>query len=66
MLTCLSSFIALWNTFPPHDNFGILPTVHKQAILDIAYSLDSEAVYSVSGLLLLFLSFVYQADRVGP
>ncbi|GFZ52136.1 hypothetical protein JCM24511_09909 [Saitozyma sp. JCM 24511] len=38
--------ISLWNTYPPHDNYGILPNVHKQAILDIAYSLDSEVLYS--------------------
>lgn len=38
---------ALWNTYPPHDNYGILPTVHKQAILDLAYSIDSEVIYSV-------------------
>ena len=38
---------ALWNTFPPHDNYGILSNVHKQAILDVAYSLDSEVIYSV-------------------
>ncbi|ORY32174.1 WD40-repeat-containing domain protein [Naematelia encephala] len=38
--------ISLWNTFPPHDNYGILPNVHKQAILDIAFSIDSEVIYS--------------------
>ncbi|KAK8854476.1 hypothetical protein IAR55_003214 [Kwoniella newhampshirensis] len=38
--------ISLWKTYPPHDNYGILPNVHKMAILDIAYSLDSEALYS--------------------
>lgn len=40
--------VALWKTYPPHENYGILPSVHKQAILDIAYSLDSEVIYSVS------------------
>lgn len=39
---------ALWNTYPPHDNYGQLPNVHKQAVLDIAFSLDSEVIYSVS------------------
>jgi hypothetical protein len=38
---------ALWKTYPPHENYGILPNVHKMAILDIAYSLDSEVLYSV-------------------
>lgn len=37
---------ALWKTYPPHENYGILPNLHKQAILDIAYSLDSESLYS--------------------
>ena len=40
--------VALWRTYPPHENYGILPNVHKQAILDLAYSLDSEVIYSVS------------------
>ena len=39
--------IALWNTYPPHENYGVLPNVHKQAVLDIAFSLDSETLYSV-------------------
>ncbi|TXT15615.1 hypothetical protein VHUM_00118 [Vanrija humicola] len=38
--------ISLWRTYPPHENYGILPNVHKQAILDIAYSLDSDVIYS--------------------
>ncbi|KAL7422589.1 hypothetical protein Q5752_003237 [Cryptotrichosporon argae] len=38
--------ISLWRTYPPHENYGILPNVHKQAILDVAYSLDSETLYS--------------------
>lgn len=38
--------ISLWKTYPPHDNYGILPNVHKTAILDIAYSFDSETIYS--------------------
>ncbi|WVR09291.1 hypothetical protein IAU60_006356 [Kwoniella sp. DSM 27419] len=40
--------LAACSTYPPHDNYGILPNVHKMAILDIAYSLDSEVIYSVS------------------
>ncbi|WWC71215.1 uncharacterized protein I206_105168 [Kwoniella pini CBS 10737] len=40
--------ISLWKTYPPHDNYGIIPNVHKTAILDIAYSLDSETIYSGS------------------
>ncbi|OWZ61594.1 hypothetical protein AYX15_06212 [Cryptococcus neoformans] len=39
--------ISLWRTYPPHDNYSILPKVHKEPILDIAYSLDSETIYSV-------------------
>ncbi|WVQ95280.1 hypothetical protein IAU59_002375 [Kwoniella sp. CBS 9459] len=38
--------ISLWKTYPPHDNYGVIPNVHKMAILDIAYSLDSEVIYS--------------------
>ncbi|WWC63700.1 uncharacterized protein I303_106305 [Kwoniella dejecticola CBS 10117] len=40
--------ISLWKTYPPHDNYGIITNVHKTAILDIAYSLDSETIYSGS------------------
>ncbi len=43
---------ALWRTYPPHENYGLIPNVHKMAILDIAYSLDSEVIYSVSSLIL--------------
>ena len=42
----LAHVTALWKTYPPHENYGILPNIHKQAILDIAYSLDSEVIYS--------------------
>ncbi|ODN73143.1 hypothetical protein L202_07709 [Cryptococcus amylolentus CBS 6039] len=38
--------ISLWKTYPPHTNYGILPNVHKTPVLDIAYSLDSETLYS--------------------
>ncbi|WVQ79574.1 hypothetical protein IAT38_001673 [Cryptococcus sp. DSM 104549] len=40
--------ISLWKTYPPHQNHGQLPNVHKTAILDIAFSLDSESLYSGS------------------
>ncbi|BEI80518.1 hypothetical protein CcaverHIS002_0110470 [Cutaneotrichosporon cavernicola] len=38
--------ISLWKTYPPHDNYGLIPHVHKQAVLDIAFSLDSRVLYS--------------------
>ncbi|GMK57632.1 hypothetical protein CspeluHIS016_0404660 [Cutaneotrichosporon spelunceum] len=38
--------ISLWKTYPPHENYGLIPHVHKQAVLDIAFSLDSKVLYS--------------------
>ncbi|BEJ17416.1 hypothetical protein CspHIS471_0608170 [Cutaneotrichosporon sp. HIS471] len=38
--------ISLWKTYPPHDNYGLISHVHKQAVLDLAFSLDSKVLYS--------------------
>ncbi len=43
---------ALWKTYPPHSNYAHLPALHKQAILDLAWSLEfqdegEEVIWSV-------------------
>ncbi|KAK4690079.1 Prp8 binding protein, partial [Tremellales sp. Uapishka_1] len=56
--------ISLWKTYPPHDNYGILPNVHKMAILDIAYSLDSEVIYSGGADGTLIATSLKNGDRL--
>lgn len=56
--------ISLWQTYPPHDNYGILPNVHKQAVLDIAFSLDSEVLYSVGADGYLVATDLKNGERV--
>lgn len=38
---------ALWKTYPPHDNYGYLPNVHKAAVTDVQFSSDADVLYSV-------------------
>ncbi|RXK36152.1 Prp8 binding protein [Tremella mesenterica] len=56
--------ISLWRTYPPHDNYGILPNVHKMAILDMAYSLDSEVIYSGGADGMLIATDLRTGDRL--
>nr|ODN86261.1 Prp8 binding protein [Cryptococcus depauperatus CBS 7841] len=56
--------ISLWKTYPPHDNYAILPNVHKQPILDIAYSLDSQTIYSVTADGTLILTDLKTGQRL--
>jgi len=45
MIACVS---ALWRTYPPNTNYGLLSTLHKAPVLDIQWSLFSSLLYSVS------------------
>lgn len=39
---------AIWQTYPPHENDGFLPNVHKQAVTDVRFSIDApDVLYSV-------------------
>lgn len=40
--------MSLWRTYPPNSNYGILPALHKAAILDLQWSLLSSNIYTVS------------------
>ncbi|KAH8982436.1 WD40 repeat-like protein [Lactarius akahatsu] len=40
--------IALWRTYPPNTNYGLLSTIHKAPVLDLQWSLFSPLLYSVS------------------
>ena len=41
-------FSALWRTYPPNSNYGLLSTIHKAPVLDLQWSLFSPLLYSVS------------------
>ena len=40
--------LALWRTYPPNTNYGLLSTIHKAPVLDLHWSLFSPLLYSVS------------------
>ena len=39
---------ALWRTYPPNVNYGLLPSLHKAPITDLHWSLFSSLIYTVS------------------
>ena len=39
---------ALWRTYPPNINYGLLPSLHKAPITDLHWSLFSSLLYTVS------------------
>ena len=39
---------ALWRTYPPNTNYGLLSTIHKAPVLDLQWSLFSPLLYTVS------------------
>ena len=41
-------FAALWRTYPPNTNYGLLPSLHKAPITDLHWSLFSSLLYTVS------------------
>lgn len=40
--------LSLWRTYPPNSNYGLVPSLHKAAILDLQWSLVSPNIYTVS------------------
>ncbi|THH11034.1 hypothetical protein EW146_g8178 [Bondarzewia mesenterica] len=40
--------IALWRTYPPNTNYGLLSTIHKAPVLDLQWSLMHPLLYTVS------------------
>ena len=41
-------YLALWRTYPPNSNYGLLSSHAKAPILDLQWSLSSPLLYSVS------------------
>lgn len=41
-------FTALWRTYPPNTNYGHLTNIHKTAITDLQWSLNSPLLYTIS------------------
>ncbi|KAJ9121879.1 hypothetical protein QFC24_004461 [Naganishia onofrii] len=57
--------ISLWKTYPPHDNYGFLPNVHKQAITDIAFSpSNASVIYSVGADGMLIATVLSTSERL--
>ena len=46
--SCVRIFEALWKTYPPNTNYGLLSSHHKAPILDLRWSLFSPVLYTVS------------------
>ena len=44
----MAPLTALWRTYSPNENYGLLSNVHKAPILDVQWSLFSPLLYTVS------------------
>ena len=56
--------IALWRTYPPNTNYGLLSSLHKAPILDLHWSLYSPTLYTVSADHVLCLTDVTTGQRI--
>ena len=56
--------VSLWRTYPPNANYGILPNLHKAAILDLQWSLISPMLYTVSADKTLGISDLTTGTRI--
>lgn len=56
--------IALWRTYPPNTNYGLLSNLTKAPILDLQWSLFSPIIYTVSADHTLALTDVTTGQRV--
>ena len=56
--------IALWRTYPPNTNYGLLSNLTKAPILDLQWSLFSPILYTVSADHTLCLTNVTTGQRV--
>jgi Prp8 binding protein len=54
---------ALWRTYAPNTNYGLLPGLHKAPILDLRWSLISPTLYTVSADRTLSLSDLTTGTR---
>ncbi|KIM21798.1 hypothetical protein M408DRAFT_333240 [Serendipita vermifera MAFF 305830] len=56
--------VSLWRTYAPSTNYGQLPQLHKVAITDLAWSLISPLLYTVSADKTLIMSDLTTGERV--
>ena len=65
-LLCLFSNLdlALWRTYPPNTNYGLLSSHAKAPILDLQWSLSSSLLYSVSADRTLCITDVTTGQRI--
>ena len=57
---------ALWQTYPPHENNGYLPNIHKQAITDLSFSpSDPSLLYTTSADGTLLLTSLTSGQKLG-
>ena len=56
--------LALWRTYPPNSNYGLLQSHAKAPILDLQWSLSSPLLYSVSADHTLCLTDVTTGQRI--
>ena len=55
---------ALWRTYSPNTNYGLLSSLHKAPILDLHWSLCSPTLYTVSADHFLTLTNVTTGQRI--
>jgi len=60
----LNNCTALWRTYPPTTNYGLLTSIHKAAVLDLHWSLHSPLIYSVSADRTLAITDVTSGQRI--
>lgn len=60
----VKSLPALWRTYPPNTNYGLLSNLSKAPILDLQWSLFSSILYTVSADHTLCLTDVTTGQRV--
>ena len=56
--------LALWRTYPPNTNYGLLSSHAKAPILDLQWSLSSSLIYSVSADHTLHFADVTTGQRI--
>jgi Prp8 binding protein len=60
----LVPFAALWRTYPPNTNYGLLSNLTKAPILDLQWSLCSSTIYTVSADHLLCTTDLTTGQRI--
>jgi Prp8 binding protein len=58
-----NTFLALWRTYPPNTNYGLIANMAKAPILDLQWSLFSPILYTVSADHMLTMTDVTTGQR---